>query len=203
MVHGEYNTCSICYMGNMVCGEYYAWEIWCVSMSFLVMSYTFMKAKLCILNIWLRNLLIHFHLLMERQRLCFHLCLSTEEMGSHVIINHDALDTLYEVPSPSPSTGPTPLPPTWNLGPPHPWPQPPYLNMGETLDHPNLPWHGILVPLAPVTPLLVTSGGHHWRPVQTFSPEDPHQYWHLVATTEANTVGKWAVRILLECALAT
>ena len=44
-------------------------------------------------------------------------------------------------------------------------------------------------------PLLVSSGGPHWRPVQTCSLEDtPHR--HLVA--EARTVGKQAARILLE-----
>ena len=50
-------------------------------------------------------------------------------------------------------------------------------------------------------PLLLTSGGHHWRPVQTCSFEDlsPHWYWHLVV--EALMVGKPVVRILLECFL--
>ena len=144
-------------MGNIIHVQYVTWAIWCVGSimrgkydvcqcHFLLCHILLWEAKLCILNIWLRNLLIHFHLLMERQRLCFHLCLSTEEMGSHVIINHDALDTLYEVPSPSPSTGPTPLPPTWNLGPPHPWPQPPYLNMGGDLGPPQPPLTWILVP---------------------------------------------------------
>ena len=50
----------------------------------------------------------------------------------------------------------------------------------------------------------MSSGTHHWRPIQTSSVEDPapplHQYWHLVAT-EARTVGKWPARILLECFL--
>ena len=47
-------------------------------------------------------------------------------------------------------------------------------------------------------PPLVTSGGHHWRPVQTCSLEDsPNLYWHLVA--KACTVGKRAVCIPLEC----
>ena len=49
-------------------------------------------------------------------------------------------------------------------------------------------------------PLLVTSGCHHWGPVQTSSLEDSsHQYRHLGAT-ETVTVGKWAVCIL-ECLL--
>ena len=50
-------------------------------------------------------------------------------------------------------------------------------------------------------PLLMTSDGHYWRPVQTCSLKLPVQfskYLHLVAT-EACTVGKRAVRILLEC----
>ena len=39
-------------------------------------------------------------------------------------------------------------------------------------------------------PLLLTSGGQHWRHVQTCSLEDlPHQYWHLVVATETRTVG--------------
>ena len=45
--------------------------------------------------------------------------------------------------------------------------------------------------------LLATSGGHHWRSVQTCSLDlPPSQYWHLVVTG-ACTVGKWAIRILL------
>ena len=54
--------------------------------------------------------------------------------------------------------------------------------------------------------LLVTSGGHHWRSVQTCSLDltvqgpSCHQYWPLVAT-EACMVGKCVVCILLECFL--
>ena len=44
----------------------------------------------------------------------------------------------------------------------------------------------------------VTSGGQYWGPIQTCSLEDPH----LVAT-EVCTIGKRAVRILLECFLVT
>ena len=48
--------------------------------------------------------------------------------------------------------------------------------------------------------LLVTSGGHSWKLVQTCSFEDTlHWYWHLVA--KAHTFGKWMVCILLECFL--
>ena len=54
--------------------------------------------------------------------------------------------------------------------------------------------------------LLVISGGHHWRPVQTCSLEDlplfsppMYWYWHLVVTNETHTVDKCVVRILLEC----
>ena len=43
-----------------------------------------------------------------------------------------------------------------------------------------LPEHGILTVH---NPLIVTSGGHDWRPVQTCSLEDPpHWSWYLVAT---------------------
>ena len=39
------------------------------------------------------------------------------------------------------------------------------------------------------TPLL-TSGGHHWRPVQTCLLEDLHPswYWHLVVATETHSI---------------
>ena len=47
-------------------------------------------------------------------------------------------------------------------------------------------WTSDLGPQASV-PLLVTSGGHHWRPVLTCSFEDPHEQ-HLVVTIEAHTV---------------
>ena len=57
----------------------------------------------------------------------------------------------------------------------------------------------------PLSALLLTSGGRYWRPVQTCSLEDlpplPHWYRHLVVATETDTVGKRAVRILLECCL--
>ena len=65
--------------------------------------------------------------------------------------------------------------------------------------------HDALDPTVPTPPLLLTSGNHHWRPVQTCSLEDlpsppPHnQYFHLVVVIKACTVGKRAVRILLEC----
>ena len=48
--------------------------------------------------------------------------------------------------------------------------------------------------------LLLTSGGHHWRPVQLFKlvhlRANPHQYWQLVVAIETCTVGKWTVRIV-------
>ena len=56
----------------------------------------------------------------------------------------------------------------------------------------------------PGLPQLVTSGDHHWRPVQTCSldltVQSPHWYWHLIAT-KACTVGRRVVHILLECFL--
>ena len=50
--------------------------------------------------------------------------------------------------------------------------------------------------------ILLTSGGHHQRPVPTCLLEGPNlrRYWHLVAT-KACAVGKRAVRILPECVL--
>ena len=52
-------------------------------------------------------------------------------------------------------------------------------------------------------PLLLTSGGHHWRPVQTCTPEElpPHQsdiYWR---PPKHVPIGKRAACILLECFL--
>ena len=52
------------------------------------------------------------------------------------------------------------------------------------------------------TPLLLTSGGHHWRPVQTCSPEIPIPSGVTSGGGHWSTYGfKWAVRILLECFL--
>ena len=55
----------------------------------------------------------------------------------------------------------------------------------DTLDHPP----------------PVTSGGDHWRPVQTCSFEDPPLERHLVVATETEvrTVSKYVVYIPLEC----
>ena len=57
------------------------------------------------------------------------------------------------------------------------------------------PWHEICIPC----PLLLTSGGHHWRPVQTrsFGALLSHQYWHLERATETHIVGKRSVSVLL------
>ena len=56
----------------------------------------------------------------------------------------------------------------------------------------------------PLYPLLVTSGDQDWRPIQTCSLEGhpPPPLIYLVAN-EVRMVGKWAVRILLECFLVT
>ena len=48
--------------------------------------------------------------------------------------------------------------------------------------------------------LLLTSDGHHWRPVQTCPLEDLPSPLPVVAT-ETCTVDKQAVCILLECCL--
>ena len=57
-------------------------------------------------------------------------------------------------------------------------------------------------------PLLLTSGGHHWRPVQLYSlddipPTQPSWYWHLAVATKTRTVGKWVACIPLECCLVS
>ena len=55
---------------------------------------------------------------------------------------------------------------------------------------------------APTIPLLVTSGGHYWRPVETCSLEDPPKpILTSGGDTESCTIAKRAVRILLECFL--
>ena len=55
----------------------------------------------------------------------------------------------------------------------------------------------------PARSLLLTSGGHHWRPVQTCSFEEPTlRHYHLVAT-KSRKVGKRAVRIPQEYFLVT
>ena len=76
---------------------------------------------------------------------------------------------------------------------------PPSPRHGTWLPTPS-PWTWDLRTYTP-SPLLLTSGGHHWRPVQTCSlkdlPHSTHQYWHLSVATETCTVGKRVVRILL------
>ena len=80
------------------------------------------------------------------------------------------------------------------------YPLPPDIRLGDL--HCPLPFfrHQTSGP----TLLLLTSGGHHWRPVQTCPFEDlplSCQYRHLVVATETHGVGKRAVRILRECSL--
>ena len=90
-----------------------------------------------------------------------------------------------------------------------PWPKycpPPDIRPGSLLA-PTPSRHQTLDPLpCPIPqdirpwtppPLLVKSGDH-WRPVQTCSFEDPLHQWHLVVVTEARTVSKREVYILLE-----
>ena len=58
-------------------------------------------------------------------------------------------------------------------------------------------WPGTPWPHPKPCPLWVTTGCHHWRPVQTCSFEDLPWEWLLMVATEACTVSKWAVHILL------
>ena len=72
---------------------------------------------------------------------------------------------------------------------------------GHTLPPPprhTLPPGHTIPPLDILYHLLVTSSGHHWRPVQSCSLEAPHHYWHLVVATKTHTFGKREVCILLE-----
>ena len=58
-------------------------------------------------------------------------------------------------------------------------------------------WHQVLITGEALLQLL-TSGDHHWRPVQTCSLEAPHPshwYWHLVVATEAG--GRHSTEMLL------
>ena len=96
--------------------------------------------------------------------------LSTRGEGeSHVVITHDALDFTVQPWTP---TAPLPAQP---------------LGMGPhcTESHPR---HGFS-PYKDPRLLQVISGGHHWRPVQNCSLQDPPNpwCWHLVAI-EACTV---------------
>ena len=71
--------------------------------------------------------------------------------GINVTITHNALDLTVQPPASSP-----PPPRTSELGPPSLPPPPRHQTW-------NQPSHG---------PLLVASGGHHWRPAQTYSFEE-------------------------------
>ena len=70
---------------------------------------------------------------------------------------------------------------------------------GDTLPMWPLPMMPAPLGLIPPRP-VVTPGSQDWRLVQTCSCQAPCWYWHLVATKTV-TVGKRAVRILLECFL--
>ena len=69
--------------------------------------------------------------------------------------------------------------------------------------------HGIdhMVGVPHPEPLLVTSGGDHWRPVQTCSfqglpiPLPSEQHLMVATETETRSVSKQVVCILLECFL--
>ena len=61
----------------------------------------------------------------------------------------------------------------------------------------SLPWASDQGP-----PMVVTSCGDHWSPIQTYSFVDPPEQHLVVFTeTEAHTISKRAVRIILECFL--
>ena len=78
-----------------------------------------------------------------------------------------------------------------------PWPQPWRPSEHQTWD--PSPWACPLWTSDMGPLLLVTSGGHPTRPVQTCLYKDPYQCWHPVA--KARTVGKRVVCILPECSL--
>ena len=110
-------------------------------------------------------------------RVCRLFCLQGK---SHVPITHDALDiNVQGIPLA------LALPPPPDIGP-H-WTRPPWpLDMELHCTRTPLtaaPGHRTSLYKDPWPPLLVTSGGQDWRPVQTCSPRPPNQYWNLVAKT--------------------
>ena len=100
--------------------------------------------------------------------------------GPHMTITHDVLNLTLQ----TPTDQALPLQ-TWG---------PSIPGLGTPSRHETWGPH-------PLVSNIVTSGGHHWIPVHTCSfdltVQPPLHYWHLV--DEVHTVGKRAVRILLEC----
>ena len=75
----------------------------------------------------------------------------------------------------------------WCIEPRCTYPPPPHTHTSDL---------GTYLPL----PLLLTSSGHHWKPVQTCSLEDlppSYWYWHLVVATEIRSIGKRALCIII------
>ena len=120
-------------------------------------------------------MLVYFPLTMLREGDVFSWCLCLYPRGrggSHVTTTLNALDLTVQDLSPQPWLQLHPL----DIRHLTPKPTPPHIRHRT-----------------PTDPLLVTSGGHHWRPVQTCSAQ-------LVAT-EARMVGKRLVQTPLECFL--
>ena len=99
---------------------------------------------------------------------------------SHVAITRDALDLTVRDIFPGPGSSPSNSPPSRHgtSGTPYPW-------------HPSS-GHGTSGTPLPCPSLVVTSGSHQWRPIQTCSLQDvpfPHGCWHLVVKH------RWSVQV--------
>ena len=94
------------------------------------------------------------------------------------ITHYYPLDLRHQTWDPLPAPAPHPLPIHQTWDPPSP----------STLDIRYGP---------PPRPPLVTFGGHHWKPVQTCSLEDPPLHWYGHLVVEECIVGKRVVRILM------
>ena len=102
-------------------------------------------------------------------RVSLSVCLST---GEDVTINHDALDLTVQGPPPpscTPRHGTSPRLPGTSL----------YWNPPQTRAHPSTCSNSLNLDLTVQGPLLLTSSGQEWRPVQTCSLRIPPIHTHL------------------------
>ena len=133
--------------------------------------------------------------------------------GSHVTITHSALSTYPASPRRGTYANPPPPPPTKRIRAPSLSPD---IGPTPSLPGPRQTWHLGTYPLTPSpfpspldmvpSPLLASDGhnaGNLFKLVHLRTYPFPNWYGHLVAGIETCTVGKWVVRIMLECCLVT
>ena len=159
-----------------------------------------------------------YHLSTKLREVFSRVCLSGDQQGiyrgSNVTITHNALDLTVQRLYPSrpqslgcwtslyrDANGPTPHCKGMVL----PWycPSPPCIGPHCTRTQASPPGHVRTCSTWTSlyrNPLLVTSGGQDWKPVQTCSPEDPPDadFWWLMKHAYSRQA---VVRILLECFL--